>query len=156
MPAGEFKMNDIIIREAKESDLPAIEKLMKELIETINNTEGINIQQVRENCQDLFHDTNSHFWVAEIKRVIIGFINFTTRKTILHHGASGLIDELIITKNYRNKGIGKRLVLAAIEQCKKFGCCEVEVSTERVNAKAREFYKKCGFKENAVLFEIDL
>jgi len=48
------------------------------------------------------------------------------------------------------------LLITAIEKCKQFGCCEVEVSTETENTKAREFYKKCGFEEVGVLFEVDL
>lgn len=149
-------MTDILIREAMKSDLQTIEKLMAELIEVIEDTEGIDIKLVGENCRDLLSDANSYFLVAEIEGEVAGFINFTTRKTILHSGPSGLIDELIITKKYRGKGIGKRLVLAAIERCKQLGCCEVEVSTEKVNTKAREFYKKCGFEEIGILFEVDL
>jgi len=149
-------MNNTLIRKAKESDSPAIEKLMTELIETMDNTEGINIQLVLENYRNLLSDASSHFLVAEIEGVIVGFINFTTRKTVLHRGPSGLIDELVITKSYRGKGIGKRLLSAAIEKCKQLGCCEIEVSTEKLNTKAREFYKKSGFKERGVLFEMDL
>ncbi len=149
-------MAEILIREAAESDLEAIERLMGELIEAMEDTEGIDIKLVGENCRNLLNDANSYFLVAEIEGAIVGFINFTTRKTILHPARSGLIDELVINKKYRGKGIGKRLVLAAIERCKQLGCCEVEVSTGMENIKAREFYEKCGFEKVGVLFEVDL
>jgi ribosomal protein S18 acetylase RimI-like enzyme len=48
------------------------------------------------------------------------------------------------------------LVLAAIEKCRQLGCCEVEVSTEKTNLKARKFYKRYGFEERGMLFEMDL
>ena len=149
-------MAEVLIREALESDLIAIEKLMIELIEAMEDTKGIDVKLVGDNCRSLLSDADSYFLVAEIEGEIIGFINFTTRKTILHPAPSGLIDELVITKKYRGKNIGKQLLLAAIEKCKKFGCCEVEVSTETGNTKAREFYEKCGFEEVGVLFEVDL
>jgi len=149
-------MNNILIRKAKESDIPAIEKLMTELIETMDDTEGISIQLVPENCRNLLSNANSHFLVAEIEGIIVGFINFTTRKTVLHRGPSGLIDELVVTKSHRNKGIGKQLLSAVIKKCKQLGCCELEVSTEIANTKAREFYKRCGFEERGILLEMDL
>jgi GNAT superfamily N-acetyltransferase len=67
--------------------------------------------------------------------VIIGFVNFTTRRTILHPGLSGLIDELVVSKTSRGSGVGKKLILAAIDKCRELGCCEVEVSTEKSNFK---------------------
>jgi len=149
-------MTDIIIREAKVSDLLTIRKLTLELIEAMGNTEGIDIKLIAENCQNLLSEANSHILVAEIGGVVVGFVNFTTRKTILHRGLSGLIDEIIIAKNYRGKGLGKQLLSSAIEKSRQLGCCEVEVSTEKTNIKAIEFYRQCGFTERGVLFEIDL
>jgi len=149
-------MTDIIIREARESDLLTIGKLTLELIEAMGNTEGIDIKLIAENCRNLLNEVNSHILVAEIEGVVAGFVNFTTRKTILHRGLSGLIDELIIAKSYRGKGIGKQLLSSAIKKSRQLGCCEVEVSTEKTNIKAREFYRQCGFTERGVLFEIDL
>ncbi len=149
-------MTDIIIREAKASDLLTIGKLTLKLIEAMGDTEGIDIKLIAENCRDLLSEANSHILVAEIKGVVVGFLNFTTRKTILHRGLSGLIDELIVAKSYRGKGIGRQLLSSAIKKSRQLGCCEVEVSTEKTNIKAREFYKQYGFTERGVLFEIDL
>ena len=149
-------MTDIIIREAKESDLLTIRQLTFELIETMGDTEGIDIKLIAENCRNLLNEANSYILVAEIEGVVAGFINFTTRKTISHRGLSGLIDELIVAKSYRGKGVGKQLLSSAIEKSRQLGCCEVEVSTEKTNIKAREFYRQCGFTERGVLFEIDL
>jgi len=145
-----------IIREAKKSDLPAIETLTKELIKTINNQKGIDIQHAVNNCKMLINDPYVCFFVAEQNKTIVGFINVTIRKTILHQDLSGLIDELIVAKEFRGKSIGNQLVLAAISKCRQLGCCECEVSTEKTNTKAREFYQKCGFEERGLLFELDL
>jgi len=149
-------VTDIIIREAKESDLLTIGKLTLELIEAMGDTEGINIKLIAENCRSLLSEANSYILVAEIGGVVVGFVNFTTRKIILHRSLSGLIDELIIAKSYRGKGIGRQLLSSAIEKSRQLGCCEVEVSTEKINIKAKEFYGQCGFMERGILFEIDL
>jgi GNAT superfamily N-acetyltransferase len=149
-------MNHILIRKAKKSDLPAIGKLLAELIEAMDDTEGLDIRIAMETCRSLSKDAGSHLLVAEIEGSPVGFINFTVRQTILHRGPSALIDELVVAKEYRGKGAGKQLVLAAIEKCRQLGCCEVEVSTEKTNVEARKFYKKCGLEERGMLFEVDL
>lgn len=149
-------MNNICIRKAKESDLPAIEKLIVELIESMKTKEDFDPTIAIKNCRNFLHNSSSYLLVAERDRAVIGFINITIRLTLLHPGGSGLIDELIVGKAYRKKGIGKLLIDATIEKCKQLGCCEVEVSTEFTNTTARRFYKNSGFEERGVTLEKDL
>jgi len=149
-------MKDTFTRKATESDLPVIGKLLAELANAMNNTEGIDIRIALKTCERLVKDAGSHFLVAEIEGNPVGFINFTIRQTILHRSPSALIDELVVAEEYQGKGVAKQLVLAAIEKCKQLGCCEVEISTEKTNVKARKFYKKCGFNERGILSEVDL
>jgi GNAT superfamily N-acetyltransferase len=150
------KKNNILVREARKSDLPAIRRLLAELVDAMNDTECIDIRIPLRTLEHLLKDARSHFLVAATKETPVGFIHFTTRQTILHRSPSAMIDELVVTKEYQGKGIGRELVLATVERCKQLGCCEVEVSTEKTNIKARKFYKKCGFNKDEVLFEVDL
>jgi len=149
-------MKDIPVREATESDLPAIGKLLEDLTDAMDDTEGINTGIALKTCEQLLNDASSHFLVAAMEGTPVGFINFTVRQTILHRSPSALIDELVVAEEYRGKGVGRQLVQAAIEKCRELECCEVEVSTEKTNLKARTFYKKCGFEERGMLFEADL
>jgi GNAT superfamily N-acetyltransferase len=154
--AGEFDMKDILVREAAKSDLPAIERLLEELADAMDSTEGVDTEIALKTCEQLLNDANSHFLVAAMERTPVGFINFTVRQTILHRSPSALIDELVVTEEHRGKGVGKQLVQSAMEKCRQLGCCEVEVSTEKTNLRARKFYKGCGFEERGTLFEADL
>jgi GNAT superfamily N-acetyltransferase len=149
-------MNDILIRKAKKSDLPAIGKLLEDLTNAMDDTEGIETGIAIKTCERLMDDTSSHILVAAMEGTPVGLINLTIRQTILHRSPSALIDELVVAEEYRGKGVGKQLVLAALEKCRQLGCCEVEVSTEKTNSKAREFYKRCDFEERGMLFEADL
>ena len=149
-------MKDILIREARKTDLSAIGKLLEDLINAMDDTEGIDIGIAIKTCERILNDASSHILVAAMEGTPVGFINFTIRQTILHRSPSALIDELVVAEEYQGKGVGKQLVLAALEKCRQLGCCEVEVSTEKTNLKAREFYKKCGFEERGMLFEADL
>jgi GNAT superfamily N-acetyltransferase len=153
---GELEMNDILIREATESDLSAVGKLLEDLTDAMDSNEGIDTEIALKNYERLLSDGGSHFLVAIRAGTPVGFINFTVRQTILHQSPSALIDELVVAEEYRGKGVGRQLVQAAIDKCRLLGCCEVEVSTEKTNLKARKFYKQCGFEERGMLFEADL
>jgi GNAT superfamily N-acetyltransferase len=148
-------MNDILIRKATKSDLPVIGRLLEDLTNAMDNTEGIDTGIALKTCEHLMSDSNSHFLVAAMNGIPVGFINFTVRQTILHPGPSGLIDELVVAKEYQGKAVGRQLVRAAMRECRQLGCCEVEVSTEKRNVKAKRFYKSCGFEERGTLFEVE-
>ena len=149
-------MKDILIREATKSDLPAIGKLLEDLTDAMDSTEGIDNEIALKTCEQLLNNAYSHLLVAALEDTPVGFIHFTVRQTILHRSPSALIDELVVAEEYRGKGVGRQLVQASIEKCRQLGCCEVEVSTEKTNLKARKFYKQCGFEERGTLFEVDL
>lgn len=146
-------MNNILIRRAVKADIATVSKLAIELIESMKNSGGIAKDVLSENSRNALTNPNSYILLAEREGKVIGFISFMTRKTIIHSGLCGLIDELVVSKRYRRKGVGKELIDAAIKECKKLRCCEVEVSTEFTNVNAREFYKHCGFEETGVIFE---
>ena len=148
--------DDISILEATEVDAPAIVRLMDELADAVRDTGGLDVAAAPGNLQALLERPDSYLLVARSGSDIVGFINFTVRGTVLHAGPSGLIDELVVAKGYRGHGAGRSLVLAAAEKCRRLGCCELEVSTEKANTDAREFYKECGFREDAVLLEMPL
>jgi len=146
----------ITIENAKASDIPKIRRLLLDLINAIDSSETFNVESATKNLHHMIDDPNSHLLLASVAEYTVGLINFTIRKTILHIAPSGLIDELVVAKSHRGEGIGRKLIKAAIEKCHELGCCEVEVSTERTNRKARDFYKICGFEEDSVLLEYDL
>ena len=146
----------IVTENAKPNDLPQIEILLRDLMDAVGNTDNKDIDNALSNCRRMIDDPNSHILLARLEDDVVGFVNLTTRTTILHNAPSGLIDELVVAKAYRGRGIGKLLIEAAMNKCRDLGCCEVEVSTEMTNEKARAFYKSCGFEEDAVLLEYDL
>ena len=149
-------MHDIVIRKGKKSDLPVLKRLLVELINAMDDTACIDMRVAPKHWEHLFRDARSHFLVATAGGTPVGLIHFTIRQTVLHRSPSGMIDELVVSNEYQRKGIGRQLVLAAIETCRQLGCCEVEVSTEQTNLKARRFYRKCGFNKEEILFELDL
>jgi ribosomal protein S18 acetylase RimI-like enzyme len=148
--------SDFQIGAATESDLYAIVSLLRELADTVEDQRGIDVKVAAANLEALLGDSNSHLLVARSGGEVVGFINFTIRRTALHAGPSGLIDELIVHSNLRGAGVGRSLVMAAAETCRRLGCGELEVSTEKTNTPACRFYRQCGFDEDAILLDMEL
>jgi ribosomal protein S18 acetylase RimI-like enzyme len=141
---------------ATEADLPSIKALIVELAEAAGSEDAFDPEAAYGNCNLLMKDPDHIFLVMKEGPAVAGFIHFTVRQTALHMRPSGLIDEVIVSKKYRERGFGKELVLAAVGKCRELGCGEVEVSTMKSNVRARKFYKDCGFEEDSVLLEIHL
>lgn len=145
-----------LISSAGERDLDGIMELALKLSEEIDRKAQAEIRIIKKNVRKLFKNPDAHFIVARSSNKITGFVNFTVRKTILHSSRSALIDELIVSEKFRGKGVGKGLLSEVVKRCRDLGCCELEVSTLMSNQTARDFYRKCGFEEEAVLLEMNL
>jgi ribosomal protein S18 acetylase RimI-like enzyme len=150
-----FDMNGTAtVSNVGETDLPAIRPLIAALIAALDDPSGFDLDRAMENCRTLLGRPDHHLMVAQIRGVPCGFLHLTTRQSLLHDRPSGLIDELVVSQPFRGQGIGRLLMDAAIDQCRDLGCCEVEVSTETSNRQAQDFYHKCGFSDEGVLFEL--
>jgi ribosomal protein S18 acetylase RimI-like enzyme len=146
----------IQIDSVKKNDIDQIISLLVRLRDETGGMDQTDIDTIQNTLEELIDSPSNHMLVARDGTIPIGFVNFLIRKTVLHRSPSGLIDELIISDEYRGKGIGRRLISEVIQRCRNQGCCELEVSTLMSNQKARSFYRECGFNEEAVLLELDL
>ncbi|NIO00797.1 MAG: GNAT family N-acetyltransferase [Candidatus Latescibacteria bacterium] len=147
-------LKNVEIVEATMHDLTAVQPLIMELLDAVEQVESVSMECAAENFCQIINDPMHHVMVARVGTSVAGLVNVAIRRTIVHRKLSGLIDELVVSKEYSGRGIGRRLLLEAVNKCREIGCCEVEVSTERRNTRAREFYRNCGFGEDAVLFEM--
>lgn len=84
---------------------------------------------------------NAISYVALIDDKIVGIY-------VLQNKNNGVVElkNIAVRKTYQNQGIGKKLVLDAIEKAKSFGAKEIEVGTGNSSISQLAFYQKCGFR----------
>lgn len=90
--------------------------------------------------------------VAEHNKKVVGFIWSHFIQYGFYRYAE--ISELFVKKEFRNKGIGKKLVKETLRRLKKLKPKIIEISSNRRNKIALKFYRKLGFQEerNTVIF----
>ncbi|MCX7886365.1 MAG: GNAT family N-acetyltransferase [Verrucomicrobiae bacterium] len=83
--------------------------------------------------------------VAEEDGRIVGYI--TTR--LDHETKLGWIPNLAVEPEYQGRGIGRRLIEAALEMFRQRGMTHAKIETLEQNPVGQTLYPKCGFQEVA-------
>lgn len=92
--------------------------------------------------------SDSHFVTVAIADArIVGLLIGSYRLDIDYECRAGFIDAIVVHKDCRGQGIGKRLVRAFVEWAKSRSCTVLQV----LNARG-EFFENIGFKERRVRF----
>jgi GNAT superfamily N-acetyltransferase len=132
---------DISLRKARESDLPAVLDLIKELAtyEKAPNEVTVTINDLKK---DGFSE-NPIFEIilAESNKEIIGmafyFYSYSTWK-----GKCIYLEDIIVKEVHRGKKIGKLLFEAVIMKCREVGAKRMQWQVLDWNTPAINFYKK--------------
>ncbi|MBN1798596.1 MAG: GNAT family N-acetyltransferase [Spirochaetales bacterium] len=150
-------IDDLLIREMHIQDVDSVSELMKQLDELFHSGHDISAEVISDTFEKM-HEHKSIYknYVALLDERIVGFISVIIYKTFFHPGGTALINELIVDKNFRGKGIGRQLInkIKVMANIQRFN--EIEVSTSLKNKKAIKFYKKTGFADESILLGMEL
>jgi GNAT superfamily N-acetyltransferase len=136
-------MQNYNIREAEFNDSSPILKLIKELAEFENEPNAVNL--LVEDIQKDGFGVKPKFkcFVAEIDNCIIGMALYYPRYSTWD-GQTLHLEDLIVSRNHRGKGVGKRLYIAFINEALKAGFKRVEWNVLDWNEVAIKFYESTG------------
>jgi ribosomal protein S18 acetylase RimI-like enzyme len=87
--------------------------------------------------------------VAELEGVVVGFVTLSPAP----HWAGdpdAYIGELVVSPEAEGRGIGRALVVAAMERARENGSTRIRVSTGAANTRARSLYRALGFEDEDV------
>lgn len=74
----------------------------------------------------------------------------------LHREPYGFLEDVFVNGAYRGKGLGTKIVRAAIAEAKKIGCYKLICTSQSKQVKVHRFYEKLGLKKYGFEFRIDL
>ncbi|MBI4133247.1 GNAT family N-acetyltransferase [Candidatus Uhrbacteria bacterium] len=117
------------------NDLAAINNLLREL-----NTSAPELTM--ERFQTICAAPQMHLFVAREGDKIIGMATLEIGETMM--GTQGYVHDVVVSSDYRGKGIGKMLVEALIAKGRELGCKHVDL-TSNPKRDTGAFYSSLGF-----------
>ena len=126
-------------------DLIGILELFKQLNENTGYSENNDLEYVNK-IWDKIENNNIKYFLAKDNSKIIGSCYICIIPNLTHNGKSiGYIENVIVDKNNRKKGIGKKIMVMAIEYAKTNNCYKVVLQSGIKRIEAHKFYEKLGF-----------
>ena len=130
------------IEKAEKKDIPRINELFIEMLQTIYHTDQVN--GYGEGDLDRFFDGRDE-WIsiAVDDEKIIAFLSIE-----VHHEEKAYLylDDFSVTKQYRNHGIGTELIRNAHAYAKEINIPAIFLHVEKSNTAAFRFYQRLGYE----------
>lgn len=128
-----------IYKPLSESDISSLIALMEQLgYKHTHDSLSNNIQAIRKSGGEVF--------VAEYANTICGCI-CAIIDVRLAEGAKGEIVSLIVSEDYRGRGLGKELVSTAERWLSNY-VTEIRIRANEIRKNAHKFYKALGYQES--------
>jgi len=108
---------NIQIRQAIKEDLPQILNLYAEVLD---KGEVLSLEQAETLFSKMTTYPNYKVYVAETESTIIGTFALLIMDNLAHLGTpSAVVEDVVVADNYQGKGIGKAMMIFAMENAKK-------------------------------------
>jgi GNAT superfamily N-acetyltransferase len=137
---------DFAIRTAELGDLDALAALMTELGYPTRSSE------MKMRMEVIGADPCYRTFVAVKNREVCGMIGTFCCYSYEHNDPGGRILALVVSRNARGCGIGRRLIAAAENDFAQRDIRRVAVNTRFERKEVHEFYERLGYKRNGFRF----
>ncbi len=127
------------IRRATRRDVAALTGLLRELFMTETEFAYDEAKQER-GLRLLLGAPSAGVWVAERGGMIVGMVTVQLVVSTAEGGLSGLLEDLVVSAECRNAGIGALLLETAVQWTRAKGATRIQLLADRTNAAAFRFY----------------
>ncbi len=137
------------IREARFEDLPRIIRMIDE--DDLGTTGDRYTEPLMKFYEDAFReiteDKNSIILVICVCGSVFGSLQLTFTRYLSHMGGlRATIENVHVASDMQGRGLGTKLMNAAIDLAKKRGCRIVQLTTNKTRKDAHRFYHRIGFE----------
>lgn len=127
------------IRDASHSDLPGILLLIEELF-SIEADFEFDKAKAEKALNILLRTPGASVIVACENETILGLCTMQTLISTAEGGPVGLVEDMVISKAYRRKGIGSQLLSALEQRASANGLLRLQLLADKNNLPALDFY----------------
>ena len=149
-------MDNVTIRESIHDDIPLILELLYELGRQKPQKDS-ELEKFEKLLKNYIQENDKKILVAQINNSeIIGMISMVFLPRLNQNTLELYIPELIISQNYRSKGIGKKLINFSINLGKEKKCHRMRLESGNQRVESHKFYKHLGFENSSIFFTKNL
>jgi len=107
--------------------------------------------------EEIDSDPNNRLVVAEVDGRVVGTLQVTFTPSLSYRGGKrATVESVRVDKELRGSGIGREMMLWAIELAKAEGCVSMQLTTNAERTDAHRFYEALGFKGSHVGMKVTL
>ncbi|MTI30487.1 GNAT family N-acetyltransferase [Xanthovirga aplysinae] len=136
------------IREATNADFKGIFLLLNQLWPDLT----LDYEKLKKVYLVALVSIKQHLIVAEVDGKIVGFCSLTIKNNLWQAGNLAHVDELVIDKDFRGNGLGKKLLESITKIAEENYCKRIELDSSFHRKEAHNFYESVGYKNRAFLF----
>jgi GNAT superfamily N-acetyltransferase len=141
-------MNTIEIGYATADDLPHLADLLAELFTLESDFRPERDKQLRGLRLILDNPALGRLFVLRDEAKVLGMANALITVSTAEGGRVLLLEDVIVRREYRDNGLGRRLVEHICAWAKAEGMTRVTLLADRDNKAALDFYRKLGFEHS--------
>ena len=130
---------------AAADDLPQLADLLAELVELESDFRPQRDKQLRGLRMILDDPALGKLFVLRVGGIVAGMANALITISTAEGGRVLLLEDVIVGKEYRGGGLGRRLVEHVLEWAREQGMTRITLLADRDNRAALDFYRKLGF-----------
>ena len=149
-------MENITIKEASKNDIPIILGLLYELGRPKPQKDS-QVDSFRKLTKKYLTDSDKQILVAVLDDTrIVGMVSMIFLSRLNRDSLELYIPELVVVKEYQNRGMGKQLINSCIEIAKKKNCHRIRLESGNQRIESHNFYKHLGFEQYAQSFTLNV
>jgi len=140
----------VSVREATTEDAAGIQKLVRELAETVGDAPPVE-EAVKKRLEELGDAPGARVLVVENERGLVGAVSFWIKPDLAHGDTVVEVPMLVVAEGHRRSGLGRLLMEEVRSAASDNGASQIEIVATTTNVAAREFYRSLGFVEADVV-----
>ncbi len=153
------EIDGLVIREAVPGDLEALIAIFAadDLGGHGDTTDPQAYGDYRAAFDAIAASASDTLYVAELEGIVVGTFQTSYTRTLTGRGSAILTVEAVQTHpGWRGRGIGARMIAAAIEEARVEDCRLVQLMSNWSRTDAHRFYERLGFTRSHLGFKMKL
>lgn len=146
-------------RQATREDLPEIVRMLADdvLGSTRERYETPLPTTYVKAFEEIDEDKTNELIVAAFDGAVVGTLQLTFTPSISFQGGKRCtVESVRVDEQYRGKGIGREMMLWAVERAKEKGCVSMQLTTNNDRTDAQRFYANLGFSSSHLGMKLKL